>query len=78
MSPLAKTLLLAATSAPIRRRSIKVALFVGTVLNAINQGPALWHHAEVSWIHVALNFMVPFCVSSYSAASSQVERADPP
>ncbi|MDN4016150.1 nitrate/nitrite transporter NrtS [Zwartia panacis] len=45
-----------------------MALLVGSVLNLINQGDAILGPAEISWAHVALNFFVPFCVSSYSAA----------
>jgi hypothetical protein len=49
---------------------LKVAAVVGTVLNAINQGDSLlalrWN--EVVWWKVALTYLVPFCVSVFSAA----------
>lgn len=48
--------------------AIKVSLFVGTCLNAINQGPAIWRGEPIEWGKMALNFLVPFLVSSYSAA----------
>ncbi len=64
----AKALVLTALSPKIRRSATKVALLVGSVLNLINQGDAILGPAEISWAHVALNFFVPFCVSSYSAA----------
>lgn len=51
--------------------AIKVSLFVGTCLNAINQGAAIWHGAGVEWSKVALNYAVPFLVSSYSAAKAR-------
>jgi hypothetical protein len=72
----AKALLLTALSPNIRRSASKVAIVVGSVLNLINQGPAIWGHADTSWVHVALNFFVPFCVSSYSAAKNQISRSD--
>ncbi|MFM7568582.1 MAG: nitrate/nitrite transporter NrtS [Betaproteobacteria bacterium] len=53
-----------------------MALVVGSVLNLINQGAAILGPADISWVHVALNFFVPFCVSSYSAARNQVSRND--
>jgi len=49
---------------------------VGSVLKLINQGPAIWGHTDISWVHVVLNFFVPFCVSSYSAARNLVSRND--
>ena len=72
----AKALVLTALSPKIRRSATKVALLVGSVLNLINQGDAILGPAEISWAHVALNFLVPFCVSSYSAARNQVSRHD--
>ncbi|WP_191600954.1 nitrate/nitrite transporter NrtS [Marinomonas algicola] len=52
--------------------ALKVSLFVGTVLNLINQGPAIWDGASISWMHLFMNYLVPFCVSSYSAAKNQM------
>lgn len=54
--------------APIPRNALKVALVVGAVLNLINQGSAFWGEAPVAWTEVVLNFVVPYCVASYSAA----------
>ena len=49
---------------------VKVALVVGTVLNFINQGDRLlsMRFDEVVWWKVGLTYLVPFCVSVYSAA----------
>lgn len=56
----------------VLRTALPTSLVVGTLLNAIN-------HAEVflvygvtpaSWWPLALNYVVPFCVSSWSAASA--------
>lgn len=73
-----KALFQTANSPTIRRNAIRVALVVGSILNLINQGPAIWSDADVSLTNVALNYLVPFCVSSYSAAKNQLARADGP
>jgi hypothetical protein len=57
---------------------LRVALLVGTVLNLINQGPAMVAGEGLSWMHLALNYFVPYCVASYSGASVQVRRGDSP
>ena len=51
------------------RRSLLVALVVGTVLNLINQGDALFVGAELTVWKAALTYMVPFCVATYGAFS---------
>lgn len=53
--------------------ALRVSLVVGTLLNAINQGPALISGQEIEWLKVFLNFAVPYCVASYSAAKNQIE-----
>jgi hypothetical protein len=72
------SLLQTALKPHIARNAVKIALVVGSVLNLINQGEALWRGSGVSWPHVLLNFLVPYCVASYSAAKNerarQVER----
>lgn len=60
-------LLYAFRSASIRRSAFLVALLVGSLLNIINQGGALWDGANIDWFHGLLNYLVPFLVSSYSA-----------
>lgn len=52
---------------PIVTRSLMVALVVGTVLNAINQGPELWRGEPVVMWKLALTYVVPFLVASYGA-----------
>lgn len=63
-----------ALSAHIVRSSARVALVVGAVLNLINQGPSIISGIGVSWLHVLLNFVVPYCVASYSAAKAYIAR----
>ena len=58
----------------IARSAAQVSLVVGTVLNALNQGPELLHHGQVSWPRVAMNYVVPWCVSAFSAARQATSR----
>ena len=41
-------------------------------MNAINQGDALVSGGQVVWWQVAMNFVVPYCVSTWSAV--KIER----
>jgi hypothetical protein len=50
-------------------RSFWVALVVGTLLNLINQGDALYALSPVNWWKVAMTYMVPYLVSTYGAVS---------
>lgn len=56
--------------------ALKVALVVGTVLNLINQGGRLMDGLTPSWFHLALNYLVPYLVSSYSAARNEMFREE--
>jgi len=53
--------------------SFKIALVVGTLLNLVNQGEALLSGSTISWLHLFLNYCVPYCVASYSAAKNELE-----
>lgn len=55
--------------------ALKVSMVVGTVLNVINNGDHFWTNHSVNLWQAALNSVVPFCVSSYSAARNQVQIA---
>lgn len=59
----------------IARSALKVSVVVGTVLNVINNGEQLWVHHTVNPWQVIMNFVVPYCVSSYSAARNEAQRA---
>ena len=65
---------------PIVVTALKVALVVGSILNAINQGQHLFDGTAISLPHVCLNYIVPFCVSTYSAtrAAMRTESTTPP
>jgi len=65
-------LMLASLSWNIVRTSLKIALVVGTLLNLINQGESLLHGGKISGFHLLLNYLVPYCVASYSAAKNEI------
>ncbi|MFA6312199.1 MAG: nitrate/nitrite transporter NrtS [Sterolibacterium sp.] len=70
------SLLRTACTRPIVVAAVKIALVVGTILNLINQGGRLLDGLPPSWFHVVLNYLVPYCVSTYSAARNEMRRDD--
>jgi hypothetical protein len=52
---------------PSLRRSLVVALVIGTLLNAINQGPEILAGHWPVWWKLALTYFVPFAVASYGS-----------
>lgn len=70
-----KSFLQLACSARIVRSALRVALVVGTVLNAINHGSAILAGNNIAWFHLLLNYLVPYCVASYSAAKNEITRS---
>ncbi len=71
-----RKLLLTACQRPTALAALKVALVVGTMLNLINQGGRLLDGLALSWFHLSLNYLVPYCVSSYSAARNEMRRSE--
>lgn len=69
-------LLQTAAQWPIVAAALRLALVVGTLLNLINQGGALLDGLSLSWFHAALNYLVPYCVASYSAAGNELRRQE--
>ena len=67
-----------AVSDGVPRRSLYVALVVGTVLNLINQGDALLGMASINWLKLALTYCVPYAVCTYGAVSYQLKKAEAP
>lgn len=63
-----------ALSDGIPKRSFYVALVVGTILNLINQGDALFGPGPINWIKIVLTYLVPYAVSTYGAVSYQLTR----
>jgi hypothetical protein len=59
------------------RKTIKIALVVGTLLSLINQGSVVFggRATWVTWVRVGFNYLVPFCVSSIGYLSATRTRA---
>ena len=55
-------------------RSGCVALVVGTILNLINQGDAIFSATSVNWTKIMLTYLVPYVVSTYGAVSYRLPR----
>jgi hypothetical protein len=69
---------LCAISDGVPRRSLYVALVVGTVLNVINQGDAFLGMASINWLKLVLTYCVPYVVCTYGAVSYQLRRPHSP
>ena len=56
------------------------AIVVGTILNLINQGDALFGGMALDWLKVALTYIVPYCVATYGAVAFRLDaiRRDAP
>ena len=63
-----------AVSDGLPRRALFVALVVGTALNLINQGEALFGPASVDWPKLVLTYVVPYLVSTHGAVSERLRR----
>ena len=48
------------------RRTLVIAVIVGTLLSIVNQADVIIHGdaTAVTWIRVSVNYLVPFCVST--------------
>ena len=67
-----KRLVNAASSRHIVVNALRVSAVVGTLVNLINQsGPVLQGHAP-SWLHIGMNYLMPYLVASYSAARNEL------
>jgi hypothetical protein len=56
----------------VPKRSFTVALIVGTILNLINQGDALFGGTGLNVAKMLLTYAVPYCVATYGAVSSRL------
>ena len=59
----------------VPRRSLVVALIVGSILNMINQGDALFGEGHLNLTKIILTFAVPYCVATYGAVSYRMSGA---
>ncbi len=64
-----------ASSKELLLKAIKIALVVGILLNLINQGEEILdlNMQEVNMYKLVLTFIVPFCVSMYTAVSMKLK-----
>ncbi len=56
------------------QRAFVVAVLVGTILNAINQGDVIVAGDGVAWLKFALTYCVPFCVSTFASWTAIMEN----
>lgn len=54
----------------IVKRSLIVALIVGTILNLINQGDKIMDASGIDLLKCVLTYLVPYCVATYGAVSA--------
>lgn len=52
-----------------------MALVVGTILNLINQGDALFAGGRLDLTKLLLTYAVPHCVATYGAVAYRLSRA---
>jgi hypothetical protein len=71
-----RTMLAHAVAGGVPRRCFYVAVVVGTILNLINQGDALFGAAPVSWLKLILTYVVPYAVCTYGAVSAKMGRSE--
>jgi hypothetical protein len=64
-----------AVSDGVPRRSLWVALIVGTILNLINQGDTLVSGQRLDVAKLLLTYIVPYVVSTYGAVSFRLHAA---
>jgi hypothetical protein len=63
-----------AISDGVPRRAFFVALVVGTILNLINQGDALFGDGAVNAWKLVLTYVVPYAVSTHGAVAARARR----
>lgn len=56
--------------APVLKRSARVSIVVGTLLNIINQPDVIFGDADINLGKALLTYLVPFCVATYGAYSA--------
>jgi hypothetical protein len=66
-----------AISDGVPRRSLVVALIVGTILNLINQGDAMLAGLPLDGAKLLLTYLVPYLASTYGAVSYRFHADEP-
>ena len=62
-------------SGGVPRRSLIVSVVVGSILNLINQGDALFGGEPVNMATIVLTYIVPYVVATYGAVSYRMNLA---
>lgn len=57
------------------RQSFRISLVVGSVLNLINQWESLRSGRGIMVGHLLFNYVVPYCVATYSAVQVKLQRS---
>lgn len=66
-----------ASSSRVVQLALRTSVIVGSVLNLINQGDALLGDAKLHLFKLALTYLVPYCVATYSATSVLLKSERP-
>ena len=62
----------------VPRRSLLVAVIVGSILNLINQGDAILAGTRPDMVKLVLTFLVPYAVATYGAVSFRLSLTQRP
>ena len=67
-----KSWLAIAFEASVRKRALKVALIVGSILAVINHGDVVLSGQSTLtvWIKICLTFLVPYCVATFASVQA--------
>jgi hypothetical protein len=66
-----------AVEASVRKRALKVALLVGSILAVINHGDAVITGSATTaiWVKIVLTFLVPYCVATFASVQAMRQGA---
>ena len=67
-----KSWLATSMEASVRRRALKVAFLVGSILAVINHGDVVLAGTATAmvWIKIGLTFLVPYCVATFASVQA--------
>lgn len=65
-----------AISDGVPMRALAVAFLVGTILNLINQGDALFAGDALNWSKLILTYLVPYVVSTHGAVAVGLRKTE--
>jgi hypothetical protein len=63
-----------ASSPMVVRLALRTSLLIGSLLNVINQGDALFGDGKVQTFKLMLTYLVPYGVATYSATSITLKQ----